>query len=335
MKTNYNLAVIGGILICLWSSFFSPTQVQAKGIQFMQGSWNDIITVAHEEQKLIFVGVFADHCISCQEMAQYIFTDNEIGDLYNSYFVNYSVNVDAVEGDFFKKKYKLKPIPYLLFFDEQGELVLRIPGHKTKPQLLNVAQQVLTMKHPRPEAGTELPSGKLKNALIPSLDRMHHQYETGFDMPAFLYDYAYRLKEQGIAAPDVVNKYIAKQNLKNKLQTEADVQFVYDFAEDFHNNAFEVLLTHQNIFEKAYGSQHIATKIRNFFKKNMDTAVSKKDEELYKKIKKILKKWDLPVSETSGKNLLSPQNKQPINCPNLLFRAKNEKKQSTKKTLKA
>ena len=79
------------IFICL--AAFAYAQ---EGIQFFGGNWEEAIETAKKEHKLIFVDAYAEWCGPCKRMAKEVFTQKELGDFFNKYFINVKMDMEKV-----------------------------------------------------------------------------------------------------------------------------------------------------------------------------------------------------------------------------------------------
>jgi thiol:disulfide interchange protein len=67
---------------------------QDVGIRFMDATWEQVMAEAKKQEKLIFVDAYTTWCGPCKVMAQNVFTQKEVGDFYNRYFVNYKLDME-------------------------------------------------------------------------------------------------------------------------------------------------------------------------------------------------------------------------------------------------
>ena len=90
---------------------------QEQGITFVHDkSWSDILTLAKESNKLVFMDAYTTWCAPCKKMEKYVFTKPEVGTFYNENFISIKMNMEKGDGVTFAKKYEVKAFPTLLYF---------------------------------------------------------------------------------------------------------------------------------------------------------------------------------------------------------------------------
>ncbi len=78
-----------------------------------------------EEGKLIFVDCYADWCGPCKQLASQVFTQKEVGDVFNSHFVNVQFNVEKdADGKANVAKWGVASLPTFVFIDPKTEQVI-------------------------------------------------------------------------------------------------------------------------------------------------------------------------------------------------------------------
>ena len=109
-----NIAMKSLIIILLAIAGIST--IQAQGIEFFHGSWDEAIEEAKKQEKIIFVDAYAIWCGPCKRMAKNVFPDEKVGEFYNKHFINMKLDMERGEGLKFRKKYPVSAFP-TLFLD--------------------------------------------------------------------------------------------------------------------------------------------------------------------------------------------------------------------------
>lgn len=107
-------------------------------IRFFDGSLNDALQKAQQENKQVFVDFQAEWCGPCKMMAKEIFTLPEVGEYFNSHFVCVQVDVDQHKD--LAKKYNVEALPTLAFLDATGKELRRLRGANDDQALLHEAK---------------------------------------------------------------------------------------------------------------------------------------------------------------------------------------------------
>lgn len=119
------------------------TTLFSQGIKFEDGSLNEAIEKAKQENKIVFVDCYTTWCGPCKWMSKEIFTNKEVGDYFNQNFVNLKINMEKGEGPGIGKLYNVVNFPTMLFIDTEGTLLHRIVGGKQVDELIGEAQNAL------------------------------------------------------------------------------------------------------------------------------------------------------------------------------------------------
>jgi len=283
------------------SNTLAPNNI-SKEVAFFEGSWNEVLAIAKKENKPVFVKVYADWCLPCKHMEQTVFTFDKIVDYYNNNFINYKIDVESIEGSKFKHKYNVSAIPDLLFFDINGQLTHRDAGQKNMQELLAMAQNVIVEKDNEDHLLIVRDNRGAEKEQEPNLNSMQRQYDAGFRKPRFLYDFAYLLKQQNVPYNQVVDDYLVKCK---RVKDEKTMKLVYDFANDLDSRAIDILIKNKDVFSEKYGVQHIRSKIKSAIVSTATIAISSREDEFLKKMKKVIQKSGLPDAKEFEFNMLS------------------------------
>src|SRR5688572_10977096 len=126
--------------IILLSLLLTTVNLFAQGIQFEQGSWSEVKAKAKTEKKPIFVDAYTTWCGPCKKMAKEVFTQQSIGNYFNTTFINYQMDMEKGEGIEFARQWEVNAFPTLLYFDSDGKLAFKAIGAKDENGLLSQAK---------------------------------------------------------------------------------------------------------------------------------------------------------------------------------------------------
>ncbi len=120
----------------------------AQGISFEHNkSWNDIVQKAKAENKLIFMDAYTVWCGPCKALQVRVFPDKQLGDYFNSNFINAKIDMERGEGPTLAAKFKVRAYPTLFFIDPNTqEIVVQALGYREVQDLLSIAKQASAKK---------------------------------------------------------------------------------------------------------------------------------------------------------------------------------------------
>lgn len=118
-----------------------------SGIQFTEGTWDEVRSKALEENKLIFMDVYTTWCGPCKRMSQNVFTDPQVGVFFNQHFINYQVDAERGEGIGLSNQYQIGAYPTMIFVDYNGQLVHKMTGYRPSEPFLDEAMSVADPQH--------------------------------------------------------------------------------------------------------------------------------------------------------------------------------------------
>ena len=129
-----------GLVILLFTSFTSSIQ---GGISFEHSRFSEAKKLAKQTNKTIFIDSYTQWCGPCKKMAAQVFTDKEVGNFFNSNFINVKVDMEDTEGMLLARRYSVNFYPTLMFIKPTGELVRKEVGYHDRAQLLKLARSVV------------------------------------------------------------------------------------------------------------------------------------------------------------------------------------------------
>ncbi len=113
----------------------------SQGIKFFEGTFEEALAKAKQENKLVFVDFYAVWCGPCKQMAETVFTDEEVGKYMSDKFV--CMQIDVEKAGWQKEtaeKFNVTVLPTLIFFKVDETVVSRLAGARDKADFLNTAK---------------------------------------------------------------------------------------------------------------------------------------------------------------------------------------------------
>jgi thioredoxin-related protein len=225
-----------------------------EGIQFAEGSWQEVLQKAKDENKIIFLDAYTTWCGPCKLMSRDVFTDEKVGKFYNTRFINMKMDMEKGEGIELAKNFNVKAYPSLLFVNGEGELVHRKAGYHDPEQFLELGRTAL-------------------NPII-RLGGMEKRYAEGDRDPDFLYALALvKLEAMDGTHGEIAEAYLATQE---DWSTEQNMQFIFSFVEDTDSKMFDYLVENREAFENAFGMPTVFGKLQSLM---MNKAFSEHGDE--------------------------------------------------------
>ena len=196
--------------------------VFGQGIEFMDNEpWSKVLQRAKEQNQLIFMDCYTVWCGPCKGLAQDVFPQKQVGDFFNTHFVNVKYDMEKGDGKMLREKYKeyIIGFPTLLLLDGDGNVVHQMAGYQKAENL------IAGMK-----AGME---GK-------SLPALQKKYEAGVRDFETIRDYVAALngafKRENI--PTIISEFIATIPME-KLKDKEIWNLVGKYITDPYSEAYQ------------------------------------------------------------------------------------------------
>jgi thioredoxin-related protein/uncharacterized protein YdcH (DUF465 family) len=98
-------------------------------INFVNGTYAEILAKAKAENKVVMIDFFTDWCKWCVELDKKVYTVAEVADFANANQINWKIDAEKGEGIELAKKYKVEGFPTVLYVNSDGEEIDRIVGY--------------------------------------------------------------------------------------------------------------------------------------------------------------------------------------------------------------
>lgn len=235
-------------IIYLFIFLFATTSVvSAQGIKFFEGTWSEALKKAKKENKLVFLDCYSTWCGPCANMTKNIFTLPEVGDYYNTNFINVKYNMEVDFGVVLSKKYNIVSYPTLLYVNPNGYIVSIEAGFRAADAFLTIGKNAIAKKS------------------LPTPDEQFNAGERGFSfLEKYLGDMVYIFTPQKDKASAVLDKLFAERRgdlFNDKIFWDTYAKCTYDI------NSSVSLYVAQNRKElaKKYGEYEVNNKLRDLY----------------------------------------------------------------------
>lgn len=237
--------------IFLFLSLFSVLSLSAQNrkIEFIEKPWNDILAMAGQQNKLVFLDAYTSWCGPCKWMAKNMFTRDSVADYYNNEFICASIDMEKGEGPELAKKYQVRVYPTLLFINSDGEVVHRKAGALQKTG--DYIELGNTAKDPEKRFGT-----------------LDQKYRNGDRNPSFICTYLKQMSDAYIPVDKVLNDYFSSQK-EEDLTKRDNWNIIYFFVTKPDSPQFIYLLNHRDQFGKLYTNDSVTGKIVSVYESSL------------------------------------------------------------------
>lgn len=120
-----------------------PKEPIKKGIHFIEDDWNQALKTAKDQNKLVFIDIYATWCGPCKMLKQYTFTDSSVGDFFNKNFISVSIDGEKGVGPQLAQQYSIEGYPTLIVADSTGKPVLVTAGYIPANVLMQFGNEAL------------------------------------------------------------------------------------------------------------------------------------------------------------------------------------------------
>ncbi|NND31793.1 MAG: thioredoxin fold domain-containing protein [Saprospiraceae bacterium] len=225
-------------ILLLSSILILCSSASAKGIEFFHGTLQEAKELAGEQGKLIFVDAYTTWCGPCKRMSANVFPKDEVGDLYNTAFINLKLDMEKGEGRTFQSQYRVSAFPTLLFLDPEGEVVHKVVGGMDAANFVKLGKFAAS-----------------KSNVTSNLDK---EYEEGQRDPAFMVKYIEGLSKSKRPLLKVANEYLSTQS---DFTTEENLAVIYFGMVEVDSRIFNLMVENRKMITKIYGQEALEEKI--------------------------------------------------------------------------
>jgi thiol-disulfide isomerase/thioredoxin len=268
-----NLTIIFTLLLSAFLSF-------GQGIEFFEGSYKTAFEQAGNSDQLVFVDAYAVWCGPCKRMSKQVFPKAEVGDFFNSNFVNMKIDMEKGQGLEFGKTYPVSAYPSFFFINGEGEVVHKFKGARDEKGLIAEAKKALA---------------KFDNSA-----KYAKLYEEGDRSYTTVYKYIKALNNAGESSLKIANDYILDQ--KN-LSTEDNIKLLFEATTEVDSKIFDHLVANKKKALKYFTREEFNDKVvfaaMNTFEKSLEFQAPSLEKDAVSAVKKYareeMKKFELEI----------------------------------------
>lgn len=255
------------LLSLLLVVLLTPSASRAQGIVFFEGSWDEAVEAARQQDKILFVDAYATWCGPCKRMAKDVFTTREAGAYFNKYFINVKLDMERGDGLTFREKYPVSAFPTLFFIAPDGEVVHRHVGALDTEALLRTGRFAL---------GKADDSGELAK-----------RYEAGERDPELILKYLAALNKTGKPSLKVANEYLRNRKTPG---SDTDLRILLEASTEADSRVFELMLEQRANVERVAGADAVAERIEAACRATNAKAIEFNVEDLHRQAVAVMKK---------------------------------------------
>lgn len=251
------------LIILALAVFTLNAQEQVQGIKFEHCTWKEALAKAKKEKKLIMLDAYASWCGPCKWMAKNVFTQQSVGEFYNSNFVNIKIDMEKGEGVELSKKYGVTAYPTFFYIDGNGNMVHRKCGGQ--------------------EAEDFIQSGK--DAMDPAkqLSVLQKNFESNTTKSEAALKYFEEADKACVDLEEPVKNYL--NAIPESAYTEKSNYALIDkFVNDNTHKSFVHLIDNYEKTSAALGKDVLDAKIKSVFTGNLYMAARKQDATAFKNL---------------------------------------------------
>lgn len=280
-------------------------------------SYKDALVKAKQENKPVFVMLYATWCPHCNAMKNGTLKDATVMTFLESNYVCVWKDIDKPEGLALKTKFDTKSLPSFLILDANETVLYNLKGEIKPAEFLY----------------------EIKNALDPKMQLPYLEKQFLADPSnankCLAYLNALRKGRERVDLSKATHTYLSTQS-DAQLLTEMNWRIIANGVSDIKSHEFQYVLQHQKEFEKVASPDRVEKKIINIvtellrpYTESLDTINYYKQREIAKtihlqKTDSLIFSYDLTIAERStnwkyyNKTALDGVQKYVWNSPTIL-----------------
>lgn len=203
-----------------------PLLLSAQSLSFFSGPFPNAQELARSQQKMLMLEFFEPGCEVCGYMQDVVFADPEVVRFFDQHVIAYQV--DAIHSQpMLVEAYEAYAFPTLLFFDPQGNTIVRYQGGMTPTAFLRFAEGALNHQEYQRRISENPYDGEALAGFLAVLEI--NDPETAFLMAS---DYLEFVEEENYSEPfnfDIISHFISDYRSR-------EFQYIFAHQEEFQHS---------------------------------------------------------------------------------------------------
>jgi len=260
---------IGKRLINICLLIFISASVNAQGINFFHGTWEQALEESRVTNKPLFVDVFTSWCGPCKRLSKKVFVQKSVGDYFNENFICFKLQADAKndQNKELAKKLNVSAYPTLLWLNHKGEMLHTATGYKEAEELIREGKTSFDIEN---RLGTILT--KWKNG------------DRSFELGRKYFDYDRNKSGE-------FDSFFMSLNDSQKMDSALFDIIFYHFPLNLEEGAFKYMLQHRKDYCKNLDKESFDWFVQSKIEGELERT---KGTEKFNKVLERFKPYDLP-----------------------------------------